>query len=117
MSLFTNEDCQYLIGEYFGKKTNKIGEQFKYDIISNPNRRYGQVINNLIATQGRFTIRTNWEFDWHVNDYIKDQFGKMYMIAEITKMPQEVNAQVLNVMIENPDTDYVLSLVETESVR
>ena len=126
--ILTNENNQYLYGTRYKKKIfekwidgthRKIyqGEKFKYELLVYPRKSYGQIVNNLIATQGRLTIKTNWNLDWKVNQFIVDNYGKKYIIQEIQTMPQEVNPQVLALAITNPDTDYVLSLIEIENAE
>ena len=114
--ILTNQSSQYLFGTKYDKKTDKMGGQkCRYEILTYPNYRYGQAINNLIATQGRLTIKTNWDLKWKVKEYFVDNYGKRYIIEEIQIMPQEVNGQILALSLTNPDTEYVLSLVEIEN--
>ena len=113
--IFTTQGSQYLYGTRYKAKTDKIGDRFKYEILSYPQRSYGTIINNLIAIQGRLTIKTNWDLKWQIGQFIVDNYGKRYYIEDIKYMPLEINPQVLNTFIKNPDTDYVLSLIEVEN--
>lgn len=115
--ILTNEGNQYLYGTRYKKKTDVQGDKFRYELLVYPRQSYGQAINNLIAIQGRLTIKTNWNLGWKVNQYIIDNYGKKFLIQEVQKMPQEVNSQVLAVSLVNPDTDYVLSLIEIENAE
>ena len=115
--IFINQGNQYLYGTQYRKKTDVQGNRFRYDILSYPRKSYGQIVNNLIAIQGRLTIKTNWNLDWKVNQFIVDNYGKKYLIQDIQLLPQEVNPQVLATCLINPDTDYVLSLIEIENVE
>ena len=115
--IITNEGSQYLYGTRYKKKTDVQGDNCKYEMLVYPRKSYGQIVNNLIATQGRVTIKTNWDLDWKVNQYFVDNYGKKYIIQEVQIMPQEVNPQVLALSLVNPDTDFVLSLVEIENVE
>ena len=115
--IITNEGSQYLYGTRYKKKTDVQGDNCKYEMLVYPRKSYGQIVNNLIATQGRVTIKTNWDLDWKVNQYFVDNYGKKYIIQEVQIMPQEVNPQVLALSLVNPDTDFVLSLVEIEKVE
>lgn len=113
----TNEGSQYLHGTRYKKKTDVQGDKCKYELLVYPRKSYGQIINNLIATQGRVTIKTNWDLDWKPNEYFVDNYGKKYLIQEVQIMPQEINPQVLAIRLRNPDTDFVISLVEIENME
>ena len=115
--IITNEDSQFLYGTRYKKKTDVQGDRCRYELLIYPRQSYGQIINNLIATQGRLTIKTNWDLGWKVNQCFVDNYGKKYIIQEVQKMPQEVNSQVLAISLVNPDTDFVLSLIEIENVE
>ena len=115
--ILTNEGSQYLYGTRYKKKTDVQGDRCRYELLVYPRKSYGQIINNLIATQGRLTIKTNWDLDWKVNQFFVDNYGKKYIIQDIQTMPQEVNSQVLAINLVNPDTDFVLSLIEIENVE
>ena len=115
--IITAENNQFYYGTKYNKKTDIQGEKFKYDILAYPRKSYGQLVNNLIAKQGRLTIKTNWDLNWKVREYIVDNYGKKYQIQEVQTMPQEVNPQVVAINLINPDTDFVLSLIEIENVE
>ena len=115
--ILTNEGSQYLYGTRYKKKTDNEGDRCRYELLVYPRKSYGQIINNLIATQGRLTIKTNWDLGWAVNQYFVDNYGKRYIIQDIQIMPQEINSQVVAVNLFNPDTDFVLSLIEIENVE
>ena len=115
--ILTSNDSQYLYGTRYKTKNAVQGDKIRYDILVYPRKSYGQIINNLIATQGRLTIKTNWNIDWEVNQYFVDNYGKKYIINDIQIMPQEINPQVLAVSLINPDTDFVLSLIEIDNAR
>lgn len=115
--ILTNQGEQYLFGTQYKKKTDVQGEKCRYELLVYPRSSYGQIVNNLIATQGRMTIKTNWDLDWEVNQYFIDNYGNKYLIADVQTMPQEVNAQVLATSLINPDTDYVLSLVKIQNAE
>jgi len=80
-------------------------------------RTFGTIINNLIATQGRLTIKTNYKVDFKVNGFVVDKNGNKWIIAQIEEMEQEVNPQTRYWLRQNPDTDYVLSLIKVENIE
>lgn len=107
----------FLSGTRYKRKIDVQGDYFQYSILENQRKSYGQIVNNLIAMQGRLTIKTNWDLDWKNKEYIVDNYGKKWQISQVVTMPQEVNSQVLAVMMRNPDTDYVLSLIEIQNME
>ena len=113
--IFTMQGSQYLYGTKYESKTDKIGTKFKYEILVNPQKSFGQIINNLIATQGRLTIKTNWDLNWKVKQFVVDNYGNRYIIEDIEIMPIEINQQVLAISMKNLDTNFVLSLVQIEN--
>lgn len=115
--ILTNQGSQYLYGTQYKKKTDVQGTRCRYELLVYPRKSYGQIVNNLIATQGRVTIKTNWDLDWEVNQFFVDNYGIKYLIADVQIMPQEVNPQVLATSLINPDTDYVLSLIQVENME
>lgn len=113
----TNEGKQYYEGTYYKKKTDRQGSSFRYEWLINQKKSYGQAVNNLIATQGRYTIKTNWDMGFEVNGFIVDKNGKKYIISEIEKMEQSINPQVMFWFNSNIDTSFVLSLIEIENAE
>ena len=114
--IFTNMGNQYLFGTRYKTKTDIQGDKIKYEILSYPKKSFGELINNLILTQGTLTIKTNWDIGWQPKQYFVDNYGKRYIINDIQIMPQEVNPQVLAVAMVNPDTDFVLNLTQVDNV-
>lgn len=101
---------QFFFGEWFESLHSTEGRKFQYELLDEPRKTYGQMINNLITSEGRKTIKTNWSFDWKPRQVVVDNYGERWKIQEVVTLPQEVNSQVAHWAI-NPDVDYVLSLV------
>lgn len=112
----TQQGSQYLYGTLFEKKSSTQGDFMRYEELIEKRREYGQIINNLIATQGRYTIKTNWNLDYKVGKFIVAKDGTRYQIADVTKMQQEVSPQTLYWLKSNLNTEYVLSLIEVDNV-
>lgn len=100
----------FFSGYKYSNTTSKDGEYFEYQILNDERKTYGTVINNLIKTQGRTTIKTSWHLDWAPRQVIVDQFGDRFKIQEVVTMPVEVFPQVYLIGL-NPSVDFVLSLV------
>lgn len=101
----------FFTGTKYTNTQSTDGEYFEYELLNDVRKTYGTVINNLIKTQGRTTIKTNWDLDWQVRQIVIDQDGIAYKIQEVVTMPLEVNPQS-NYLLNNPNTDFVLSLVK-----
>ena len=115
--IFRNQGFQFVDGTYYEKKTSQQGEPFRFEILVDQRKSYGQIINNLIATQGRVTIKTNYNLDFKISGYVVFKNGRKFLISDIVEMEQEINPQTLYWFKENPNTDLVLSLVEVENVE
>lgn len=113
----TSQFGQFFYGTRYKKMTDTQGDHFQYEMLVAPRKSYGQIINNLIAEQGALTIKTNWDLDFKVREFVVDNGGKKWQISEIQYMPQEINPQVMAISLTNPDTDIVLSLIEVENVE
>lgn len=102
---------EYYTGTWYSDLHSNEGKVFRYELLSDPRKSYGMVINNLLKEQGRKTIKTNWDFGWKPKQIVVDNYGERWKIEEVVEMPQEINAQVVY-FARNPDIAYVLSLVK-----
>ena len=114
----TSQSFQYLEARrYKTKDNNERGTYFRYEELNDQNERFGTVINNLIADDTTYVIKTNWDIDFKVGEFIIDKKSrKMWTIQQIERLRQDVNSQTLYWLTKNPETDYVLSLVQVENV-
>lgn len=114
----TSQSFQYLEARrYKTKDNNERGTYFRFEELNDQNERFGTVINNLIADDTTYVIKTNWDIDFKVGEFIIDKKSrKMWTIQQIEKLRQDVNSQTLYWLSKNPETDYVLSLVQVENV-
>ena len=112
-----SRDDEYFFGTRYKKKTDKQGDSFQYEILDHKRKSYGTIVNNLIAEQGRLTIKTNWNIDFKKKQYIVDNDDVRWQIAEIQIMVEETNPCVNAILKKNPDTSIVLSLVEVDNVE
>lgn len=108
---------QYFVGTRYKKKTDVQGDYFRYGLAEYPQSSYGQVVNNLIAEQDRMAICTNWDLDWKVRQYVIDNDGGKWQITAISKLPQEVNPQVMALVKHNPDTNFIITMIKVENVE
>ena len=111
LEAFLGNSLNFFTGTKYSNTQSLDGQYFEYELLNESRKSYGTVITNLIKIQGRTTIKTNWDLNWKVREIIIDSKGKAYKIQEVVAMPLEVNSQS-NYLISNPNTDYVLSLVE-----
>ena len=114
----TSQSFQYLEARrYKTKNNNEHGTYFRFEELNDQNKRFGTVINNLIADDTTYVIKTNWDIDFKVGEFIIDKKSrKMWTIQQIERLRQDVNSQTLYWLTKNPETDYVLSLVQVENV-
>lgn len=114
----TSQSFQYLEARrYKTKDNNERGTYFRFEELNDQNERFGTVINNLIADDTTYVIKTNWDIDFKVGEFIIDKKSrKMWTIQQIERLRQDVNSQTLYWLTKNPETDYVLSLVQVENV-
>lgn len=114
----TSQSFQYLEARrYKTKDNNEHGTYFRFEELNDQNERFGTVINNLIADDTTYVIKTNWDIDFKVGEFIIDKKSrKMWTIQQIERLRQDVNSQTLYWLSKNPETDYVLSLVQVENV-
>lgn len=115
--IFRNQGFQFMDGTYYESKMAVQGEPFRFEILVDQRRSYGQIVNNLIATQGRITIKTNYNLDFKINGSVVFKNGKKYIIQDIVEMEQEINPQTLYWFKQNPNTDFVISLIEIDNAR
>ena len=114
----TSQSFQYLEARrYKTKDNNERGTYFRFEELNDQNERFGTVINNLIADDTTYVIKTNWDIDFKVGEFIIDKKSrKMWTSQQIERLRQDVNSQTLYWLTKNPETDYVLSLVQVENV-
>ena len=114
----TSQSFQYLEARrYKTKDNNERGTYFRFEELNDQNERFGTVVNNLIADDTTYVIKTNWDIDFKVGEFIIDKKSrKMWTIQQIERLRQDVNSQTLYWLTKNPETDYVLSLVQVENV-
>lgn len=115
--IFRNQGFQFMDGTYYENKRAVQGTPFRFEIITDKRNSYGQIVNNLIATQGRVTIKTNYDLDFKISGCVVFKNGRKFLVSEIVEMQQEINPQTLYWFKENPNTDTVLSLIEIENVE
>ena len=113
----TSQSFQYLEARrYKTKDNNERGTYFRYEELNDQNSFFGTVINNLIADQSRYVIKTNWDIGFEVGDFIIDKkSGNMWTIEQIERLQHDTNSQVMFWLKKNPETDFVLSLVKIEN--
>lgn len=100
---------EYVLTGTYREKKDGPGAYFEYKEIDYPTRTFGEVIDNIITTQRRMTIRTRWNLDFCINGYVVTQDGRMWIIEQVQS--NSFNAQNLRFMQKNPNSEYILSLV------
>lgn len=113
--IFRNQGFQFMDGTYYESKKDTQGIPFRFELLTDTRNSYGQIVNNLIATQGRTTIKTNYNLNFKVNGCVVFKNGRKFLISEVVELQQEINPQTLYWFKENPNTDLAISMVEIEN--
>ena len=65
----TSQSFQYLEARrYKTKDNNEHGTYFRFEELNDQNERFGTVINNLIADDTTYVIKTNRDIDFKVGE-------------------------------------------------
>ena len=108
LDLLAPKDRNVRTGTYREQKDG-AGAYFEYREDDYPTQTFGEVIDNIVTTQRRMTIRTRWNLHYQVNGYVTTQDGQMWTIAQVQR--NSFNAENLRFMRENPGSEFTLSLV------
>ena len=106
------EANQFYWGEYLGKNSNaKYNEakpkRFRYEILSPKERRYLQVVQNLIVADASIVIKTTWDIGFENQGVVVLQDGMKCLITNSKELVEEQEAQV-NMLVKNaPKTIYM----------
>lgn len=108
---------QYRTGKYLGLNNvfnDASAPFFAYEKVGEKEKRYNQIIQNLITTENSTIIKTNYMHKWLNQARVKLQDGKLYMITNIKYIDEEINPQAFAVVTESPDILYYLELLEVD---
>lgn len=109
----TQRQGQFRYGKYLGKSPNEASAPFfTYEQIGDKERRYNQIVQNLITTEESIVIKTNYKYDWRVRNWVQLQDGNPYIIRNIKQAEDEVTPQAFQVLKEGFDTYYYLELTQ-----
>lgn len=112
-ALMPNYD-QYYFATVYEDRQDNAGTKIQYELLDEQRKSYGQIINNLIAEQGRKVIKSN-DYEFKVGNIIVDEDDVKWYVQEVVKFKENANAQVNMIMRVNPATAYAASLVEIEN--
>lgn len=113
----TTKFGQYNQATLYDSLLSNQGVRFRFEYMQNANRRFEQVINNLIVEQGVVTIMTNDNLPFKVNKYVVFKDGSKYLIREYYKVQDELNPQINYWKKGNPNTQYIIALIEIENAE
>lgn len=108
------KDTYVLTGTYRPKKSSE-GIWFDYEIVDEPRRSYGHVVNNLIADNSVQVIKSNDDIGFKVRGYIVTQDDELWQITEVIKRMQEINRDVLRVLKSNPSSEYLIAMTRVQN--
>ena len=102
---------QFRTGKYLGKAPNVASAPFfAYEQIGDKERRYNQIVQNLITTQESIIIKTNYKYDWRVRNWVLLQDGSKYIITAIKQIEDEVNPQAFSVLKQGTNVYFYIEL-------
>lgn len=107
------KDEHVLSGTYRDKK-NSEAFYIDYEIVTEPVKEYGKIINNLIYSDNSQVMKTCGDFSFKIRGYVSTQDGELWQIIRIQKIVLE-NKEVLRICKENPKTDYILGLLKVDN--
>lgn len=104
---------QFRTGKYLGKAPNVASAPFfTYEQIGDKERRYNQIVQNLITTEESIIIKTNYKYDWRVRNWVLLQDGSKYIITAIKQIEDEVNPQAFSVLKQGTNVYFYLELTQ-----
>ena len=109
---------QFRYGRYIGiVPSNNVANApfFTYEQMSDKDRRYNHIIQNLITTETSIVIRTNYNYNWQNQAKVLLQDGKFYIINNITEQEEEINPQVYSLVRQSSDKLYYMELVSMDN--
>lgn len=109
----TQRQGQFRTGKYLGKSPNVASAPFfTYEQIGDKERRYNQIIQNLITTEESIIVKTNYRYDWRVRNWVQLQDGSQYIITAIKQIEDEVNPQAFAILKEGTNVYYYIELTQ-----
>lgn len=114
LGALSQQHGQYSVGRYLGVRPSyneSNAPLFAYERITQKERRYNQIVQNLITQQESIIIKTNYAYDWRGQALVQLQDGKIYTITNLQAIEEDINGQALSAVIKSSDTLYYLELV------
>ena len=113
------EDEEVLSGTYYNhlpESPQDSGIPFEYDIVNEKDKRYSTILGNIRADGATCTIKTNDNCGFKINGYIATQEGSFWQVAGVGKhLVKPDSKQVLRLLKESVETEFVISLIEVEN--
>ena len=111
---YKSEANQFYWGKYLGKKADNgynqdSPKQFRYEIISPKDKRYIQIVQNLITHDASMIIKTTWNLGFVNQGVIIDSDNQKHLITNIRELIEEEESQV-NALIRDSHKTYYLEL-------
>lgn len=114
LGALTQQNGQFRWGRYLGVEPSEdISEApfFTYEEMGEKERRYNQLVQNLITVETSVIIRTNYAYDWRNQAHVLLQDGKKYMIVNIREYEEEVNPQAYAFVLDSADKLFYMELI------
>lgn len=105
-------NAQFFSGMYLGNSKELDYPKnlyFKYEQLTEQQKRYYHLVANLITSEDDLIIRTNWNLDFKVQDKVKLNDGQIYTIKNIQVLTLSINPQA-NALVKDANKMYYLEI-------
>lgn len=117
LGALSQQQGQFRTGRYLGvRPSNNVASApfFTYEVMGERERRYNQIVQNLITVEDSVIIRTNYNHKWLNQAMVQLQDGKRYIIVNMKFYEEEINPQAFALLREGVDTLFYLELIGCE---
>ena len=112
LDFLENKDGYFCKG-YYRKFKDSPPQYFTYKIITNENKRFDNLVGNLMNVANTMAIQTPFNIEFEVNGYVTTQDGNLYLIETVQKDTK--NTRALMYFRESAKTEYILGLLKQEN--
>ena len=112
LDFLENKDGYFCKG-YYRKYKDSEPQFFTYKIITNENKRFDNLVGNLMNVANTMAIQTPFNIEFEVNGYVTTQDGNLYLIETVQKDTK--NTRALMYFRESAKTEYILGLLKQEN--
>ena len=97
LDTYIPESNQFYWGKYYGKNNQfnqQKPKQFRYEILNPKDKRYFQLVQNLITHDNSIVIKTTWNVNIENQGMVELQDGERVLVTNMKELTEEFEAQV-----------------------